>query len=234
MSNKKVAVLIAAGTGIGADAAKRLSSKGFNVGIMSSSRKGEELAISLNGIGYMGSNLSVQNIKEFINKVIAKFGRIDVLVNSAAHGPKGHILKLSDEEWVTGMQVYFLNVVRSVRLVTPYMQKQKNGSIINISTFATFEPESSFPTSGVFRAGLASFTKLYADEYAKDNIRINNILPGFINSLPEKEGFKKRIPLQRYGKVEEISAVVELLASDGGTYITGQNIRVDGGITRSV
>ena len=140
MSNKKVAVLIAAGTGIGADAAKRLSSKGFNVGIMSSSRKGEELAISLNGIGYMGSNLSVQNIKEFINKVIAKFGRIDVLVNSAAHGPKGHILKLSDEEWVTGMQVYFLNVVRSVRLVTPYMQKQKNGSIINISTFATFEP----------------------------------------------------------------------------------------------
>ena len=114
------------------------------------------------------------------------------------------------------------------------MQKQKNGSIINISTFAVFEPESTFPTSGVFRSGLASFTKLYSNEYAKDNIRINNILPGFIDSLPEKDEFKKRIPLQRYGKVSEISSLIELLASEGGSYITGQNIRVDGGITKSV
>ena len=168
------------------------------------------------------------------NKVSSKFGKIDVLVNSAGHGPKGEILEISDDEWISGMEVYFLNVVRPIRLVTPIMQKQKNGSIINISTFATFEPESAFPTSGVFRAGLASFIKLYSNKYAKDNIRINNILPGFIDSLPEKEIFKKRIPLQRYGKVSEISAVVELLASEGGSYITGQNIRVDGGITKSV
>ena len=114
------------------------------------------------------------------------------------------------------------------------MQKQKNGSIINISTFAVFEPEKNFPTSGVFRSGLSVFTKIYSDKYAKDNIRMNNILPGFINSLPVKEDFIKRIPLQRYGKVSEISAVVELLASEGGAYITGQNLRVDGGITRSV
>ena len=114
------------------------------------------------------------------------------------------------------------------------MQKQKDGSIINISTFAIFEPESHFPTSGVFRAGLAAFTKLYSNKYAKDNIRMNNILPGFIDSLPEKNEFIKRIPLGRYGKVSEISAVIEMLASNGGAYITGQNIRVDGGITRSV
>ena len=127
-----------------------------------------------------------------------------------------------------------MNVVRSTRLVTPFMQKQKYGVIINISTFATFEPESIFPTSGVFRAGLASFTKLYADRYAADNIRMNNILPGFIDSLPEKEEFKARIPLKRYGKTNEISEVVNFLASDGAAYITGQNIRVDGGITKSV
>ncbi len=114
------------------------------------------------------------------------------------------------------------------------MQKQNNGSIINISTFAIFEPDSNFPTSGVFRSGLAAFTKLYSDMYAKNNIRMNNILPGFIDSLPVKEEFLKKIPLQRYGKVNEISTVVEMLASEGGAYITGQNIRVDGGITRSV
>jgi len=231
---KKVAVFIASGSGMGADAAKHLSSKGYEIGIMSSSGKGEELAKKLNGVGFTGSNLSTKDIENFINKVSSKFGKIDVLVNSAGHGPKGEILEISDDEWISGMEVYFLNVVRPIRLVTPIMQKQKNGSIINISTFATFEPESAFPTSGVFRAGLASFIKLYSNKYAKDNIRINNILPGFIDSLPEKEIFKKRIPLQRYGKVSEISAVVELLASEGGSYITGQNIRVDGGITKSV
>jgi len=127
-----------------------------------------------------------------------------------------------------------MNVVRSTRLVTSIMQKQKSGVIINISTFATFEPDPVFPTSGVFRAGLASFTKLFADKYASDNIRMNNILPGFIDSLPEKEEFKVRIPLKRYGKTNEISEVVSFLASDGAAYITGQNIRVDGGITKSV
>ena len=156
------------------------------------------------------------------------------MINSAGHGPKGKILEISDKDWIKGMEVYFLNVVRVLRFVTPIMQKQKNGSIINISTFAIFEPNSNFPTSSVFRSGLAAFTKLYSDEYAKDNIRINNILPGFINSLPEKEEFRNKIPLKRYGKVNEISSVIELLASDGGAYITGQNIRVDGGLTRSV
>jgi len=230
----KTAVFIASGSGMGADAAKLLSTKGYDIAIMSSSGKGEKLAKDLGGLGYTGSNLSSKNIEEFIQKVCLKYGRIDVLINSAGHGPKGEILEISDNDWQKGMEIYFLNVVRASRFVTPIMQKQKGGSIINISTFAIFEPETSFPTSGIFRSGLASFTKLFSDKYAKDNIRMNNILPGFIDSLPKKEEFLKRIPLQRYGKVAEISAVIEMLASDGGAYITGQNIRVDGGITRSV
>lgn len=231
---KKVAAFIASGTGIGADAAKYLYSKGYDIAIMSSSGKGEKLANQLGGFGFTGSNLLPKDIGNFINGVISKFKKIDVLVNSAGHGPKGGILEISDENWFKGMEVYLLNVIRSSRIVTPIMKKQKNGSIINISSFATFEPEPNFPTSGVFRSGLTAFTKLYSDKYAKDNIRMNNILPGFINSLPENKQFLKRIPLQRYGKVSEISAVVEMLASNGGGYITGQNIRVDGGITRSV
>jgi len=231
---KKIAAFIASGTGMGADAAKHLHSKGYNIAIMSSSGKGEKLANQLGGLGFTGSNLLSKDINYFIEKVYKNYGKIDVLVNSAGHGPKGEILEINDEEWFRGMEVYFLNVVRASRAITPIMQKQKNGSIINISTFAIFEPEESFPTSGVFRSGLSSFTKIYSNKYAKDNIRMNNILPGFIDSLPLKEDFLKRIPLNRYGKVSEISAVVEMLASEGGGYITGQNIRVDGGITRSV
>ncbi len=231
---KKVSVLIAAGSGMGADAAKTLAKDGFKIAIMSSSGKGERLAKKLNGIGFTGSNLETENFKEFIDIVIKKWGRIDVLVNSAGHGPKGSILEINDEEWVKGLETYFLNVVRAARVVTPIMKKQKYGSIINISTYAIFEPEKSFPTSGVMRAGLSSFTKIYSDEYAKYNIRMNNILPGFIDSLKPRKEFIKRVPLKRAGKVKEISAVVKLLASEEGSYITGQNIKVDGGITRSV
>ncbi len=231
---KKIAAFIASGSGMGADSAKHLHSKGYDVAIMSSSGKGEKLAKELGGFGFTGSNLLSKDIKSFIDKVYKEYGKIDILINSAGHGPKGDILEITDEEWVKGMEVYFLNVLRAVRIITPIMQKQKNGSIINISTFAVFEPDANFPTSGVFRSGLSAFTKIYSDKYAKDNIRMNNILPGFIDSLPTKEDFLKRIPLQRYGKVSEISAVIEMLASEGGAYITGQNIRVDGGITRSV
>ena len=231
---KKVAILTAAGSGIGADAAKKLSVDGFKVGILSSSGKGERLAKKLGGIGFTGSNQNVSDLKNFIDFVFKKWGRIDVLVNSAGHGPKNKILEISDDDWIKGMEVYFLNVVRSLRFVTPIMKKQRNGSIINISTYATFEPEKFFPTSGVMRAGLASFTKIYSDEFAKYNIRMNNVLPGFINSLETKKQFVDRIPLRRVGKVQEISSVISLLASDNGAYISGQNIRVDGGLARSV
>lgn len=219
---------------MGAGAAKRLAQDGFEVGILSSSGKGEALAVELGGIGVTGSNQSNDDIQALVDSAMAKWGRIDVLVNSAGHGPKGPVLDLSDDDWHRGMDVYLMNAIRPVRIVVPIMQAQGGGAIINISTFAAFEPEATFPTSGVFRAGLAAFSKLVSDKYAADNIRVNNVLPGFIDSLPEKEHFRARIPLGRYGQVDEIAATVSFLASDGAAYITGQNLRVDGGITRSV
>ncbi len=232
---EKVALITAGGSGMGADAARRLAADGFQVGILSSSGKGEALAEELGGVGVTGSNQSNDDLQKLVDVAMSRWGRIDVLVNSAGHGPRAPVLELTDEDWHKGMDVYFMNAVRPTRLVTPIMQSQGSGSIINISTFAAFEPDPVFPTSGVFRAGLAAFTKLFSDKYAADNIRMNNILPGFIDSLPEKEEFRARIPMGRYGKsYDEIASVVSLLASDGGGYITGQNIRVDGGITRSV
>ena len=234
MSNEKVAIVTAGGSGMGAGAARKLAEDGFNLAILSSSGKGEALATELGGIGVTGSNQSNDDLQRLVDLTMQKWGRVDVLVNSAGHGPRGPVLELSDQDWHAGMEVYFLSAVRPTRLVTPIMQRQKSGSIINISTFAAFAPDPVFPTSGVFRAGLAAFAKLYSDKYAADNIRMNNVLPGFIDSLPEKQEFRDRIPMQRYGRTEEIAAVIAFLAADGGGYITGQNIRVDGGITRAV
>jgi NAD(P)-dependent dehydrogenase (short-subunit alcohol dehydrogenase family) len=231
---EKVAVVTAGGSGMGAAAAKRLAADGYRVAILSSSGKGEALAAELGGIGVTGSNQSNEDLKRLVELVMARWGRIDALVNSAGHGPRAPVLDLTDEDWHRGMDVYFLSAVRPARLVTPIMQAQKAGAIVNISTFAAFEPDPVFPTSGVFRAGLAAYAKLFADRYAAENIRMNNVLPGFIDSLPEKAEFRGRIPMGRYGHSEEVAATIAFLLSEGGGYITGQNLRVDGGITRSV
>lgn len=235
MTDKKVAIIMGGGSGMGADSARRLAADGFHVAILSSSGKGEALAKELSGIGATGTNKSSEDMQKLVDAAMEKWGRVDVLVNSAGHGPRAPVLEISDEDWHEGMEVYFLNSVRATRIVAPIMIEQKSGAIINISTFAAFEPDPVFPTSGVMRAGLAAYTKLFADKYAADNVRMNNVLPGFIDSLPENPEFLAKIPMERYGKsYDEIAATVAFLASEGGAYITGQNIRVDGGITRSV
>ena len=234
MSEAKVAIVTAGGSGMGAAAARRLAADGFKLAILSSSGKGEALAGELGGIGVTGSNQSNDDLKRLVDETLAAFGRIDVLVNSAGHGPRAPLLDITDEDWAKGMETYFLNVVRPTRLVTPHMQKQKSGAIVNISTAWVFEPSPMFPTSAVFRAGLASFTKLFADTYAPDNIRMNNVLPGWIDSLPATEERRQSVPMGRYGTSEEVAATVSFLASEAAGYITGQSLRVDGGLMRSV
>jgi NAD(P)-dependent dehydrogenase (short-subunit alcohol dehydrogenase family) len=230
----KVAIVTAGGSGMGAAAARRLAADGLKVAVLSSSGKGEALAAELGGLGVTGSNQSNEDLKRLVGGTMERWGRIDVLVNSAGHGPRAPILEISDEQWHLGLDVYLMNVIRPTRLVAPIMQAQHGGAIINISTAWAFEPSPMFPTSAVFRAGLASYTKIFADSFAADNVRMNNVLPGWIDSLPATEERRRGVPLGRYGTSEEIAATIAFLASDGAAYITGQNIRVDGGITRSV
>jgi len=185
-------------------------------------------------VGVTGSNQSTEAVAKLVELATSRWGRIDVLVNSAGHGPRAPILEISDEDWHKGMETYLLNVVRATRLVAPIMKAQQGGAIINISTAWAFEPSEQFPTSAVFRAGLAAFTKIFCDTHAPFNVRMNNVLPGWIDSLPATEARRDSVPLRRYGKSEEIAATIAFLASEGGAYITGQNLRVDGGLTRSV
>lgn len=230
----KVAIITAGGSGMGAAATRALAADGFQVAVLSSSGKGEALAKELGGFGVTGSNQSNDDLKRLVDQTLARWGRIDALVNSAGHGPRGELLTMSDEDWLRGMEIYFLNVVRATRLVAPTMVQQKSGAIVNISTFATFEPDPAFPASAVARAGLASYTKLFADRYAADNVRMNNVLPGFIDSFPEKPEIRTRIPMGRYGKVQDVAELILFLVTERSAYITGQNIRIDGGLTRSV
>ncbi len=234
MSEKKTAIITAAGRGMGAAVARDLAAAGWQVALLSNSGGAISLAAELDGLGLTGSVTRPADLAALVEQTLARFGRIDAVVNNTGHAPKGPLLDISDEAWHTGLDLLLLNVVRMARLVTPHMQKQGGGAFVNISTFAAYEPDPAFPVSCSLRAALGSFAKLYADRYAADGIRMNNLLPGFIDSYPESEANRGRIPMGRYGTVAEIAAAVRFLVSDEAGYITGQNLRIDGGLTRSV
>jgi NAD(P)-dependent dehydrogenase (short-subunit alcohol dehydrogenase family) len=230
----KVAIVTAGGSGMGAAAARRLAADGFKVAILSSSGKGEALADELGGFGVTGSNLVHDDLKRLVDGTMERWGRIDALVNSAGHGPRAPILDVTDEQWHAGMEVYFMSVVRPVRLVAPIMRARKDGAIVNISTAWVSEPSAMFPTSAAFRASLAVYTKIFADSFAADNIRMNNVLPGWIDSLPATEERRQSVPMGRYGSSDEVAATIAFLVSREAGYITGQSLRIDGGLMRSV
>ncbi len=234
MTQKNTAIVTAAGKGIGAAIAIELASAGYDLALMSPSGGAEALSNELDGVGVTGSVTEPADLEKLVNLTMERFGRIDAVVNHTGHPPKGPILEIPDSDWHKGLDMLLLNVVRMMRLVTPIMVRQGGGGVVNISTCPIFEPDAAFPVSGVIRAGLANFAKMYSDQYAAQGIRMNNVLPGFINSLEETEERRQRIPMRRYGTVEEIAKTVRFLLSTDAGYITGQNIRVDGGITRSV
>jgi len=111
---------------------------------------------------------------------------------------------------------------------------KNGGSIVNISSFSAAEPNLAFPTSSTIRAGLSAFVKLFADKYGNDGIRMNNVLPGFVDSYDVSDEIRSAIPLGREATVTEIAQTVVFLLSEKASHITGQNIRADGGLGRSM
>jgi len=248
MSEAKTALVVAAGQGIGAACARTLAAQGWRVGLMSTSTACETLARELGGFARRGSVTETADLKAFIDLALAETGRIDAVVNNTGHGagsstvthastydPTGdyHLLDLADAEWHHGLDLYVLNVVRMARLVTPILQRQGGGAIVNISSFGTIEPRPEYPLS-TLRLALHGFTKLFADRYGRDGIRMNNVMPGFVENWPLADVVQKATPIGRPVKLTEIADTVAFLLSEGAGAITGQNILVDGGINRAV
>jgi len=141
---------------------------------------------------------------------------------------------ISDEAWTYGFELYVLNVIRMARVITPVFRAQGGGAIVNISNFAALEPRLMFPVSGATRGALHGYTKLYADRYAREGIRMNNVLPGFVDNWPLSDAVVRSIPIARAVRITELAATVAFLLSPESGSITGQNILIDGGVNRSV
>ena len=230
----RVAVVTAAGRGIGAACARELADEGYIPVLLSKSGAAVDIAEELGGVGFEGSVTDPDDLAGLVEAATDRYGRIDAVVNNTGHPATGPLLEIDDEAWHEGLDLVLLNVVRMARLVTPIMREAGGGAIVNISTFSAFEPSPDFPVSSVLRAGLGSFTKLYADQHAEDGIRMNSVLPGFVDSYEVDEETRAEIPMGRPAGTDEIADVVAFLCSADASYLTGQNIRVDGGLTDSV
>ena len=232
--SEKVCVIIGAGRGMGAATARLMHNKGYKLALMSPSESCEILAQELSGIAVRGRAENADDTQALFDDTMTAYGRIDSLLIHVGGPPKGDLLDISDEDWVKANEMILMPVIRMSKLVTPVMQKQGGGSIVNITTFSAFEPSLTFPTSSVYRVGVSSFTKLYSDRFGADNIRMNCLLPGFTDSLDLPQKFADMSVFKRLAKAEEQARAAAFLLTEDSSYITGQSIRSDGGVTRSM
>ena len=246
MPDKPVAIVTAASKGIGAACARELAARGYALVLMSRTGAVEEIAGELGAKAVQGSVLEQGDIDRLVKTALDAHGRIDAVVNNTGHGKgsstttgrrydagarSAHLLDMTDDDWRDSFDIYMLGVVRMARAVTPVMQRQGKGAIVNISAFAQTEPSFAFPASSI-RAAMAGFAKLYADRYGPDGIRMNGVLPGYLANYEWNDALIASIPLARAGGLDEIAKTVAFLLSDDAGYITGQSLLADGGVNR--
>ena len=255
--NKRVAMVAAASKGLGRAIAESLAREGCRLSVCS--RSTDNLDDVRHTIEDMGGEVlavacDVSNPDDLVRwfaATEATYGQVDILVTNTGGPPAAKFLKLSEEQWRTGIDSTLLNVVRLSRLVIPGMQERKWGRIVNITSLVAKQPMELLTISSTLRAGLSALTKTLADQVARDNILVNAVLPGHIltdrqvhlNEIRSKEQgitmeeyaarVEQSIPMGRFGRPQEIGDVVTFLCSEQASYVTGVSLQVDGGIIRS-
>lgn len=232
-ADRRVAWVTAASRGMGAAIARRLARDGYDLALMARSEDVVELADELGAFAVRGSVAEAGDVTRFAESALARYGRVDAVVCNTGHPPKGDLPDLTDAQWYEGLDLVLLNVVRLARHATPALI-ETGGSIVAVSSFGAREPSLSFPVSSALRAALSAFVRLYADRHGPDGVRMNAVLPGFVETYAIDDATRSRIPLGRSARVDEVAAAVAWLVSDDARYVTGQNIAVDGGLTRGL
>ncbi|EHQ27909.1 SDR family oxidoreductase [Mucilaginibacter paludis] len=250
----KVALVLAASKGLGRAIATTLANEGASVVIGSRDKQelektAAEIIASTRQVNVIAVPVDVtqpDQLQNIVIETIKAFGTIDILVNNAGGPPFNKFESFDDEQWLATFNQNLLSVVRTSRLVVPYMRQAGGGRIINIISASVKSVMDNSVLSTSMRMGVVGMAKLLADEVAPYGITVNNVAPGLIltdrikETLPAgnpEEALKqktKNIPAGRIGKPEELAAVVAFLASEQAAYITGTTIPVDGGSNRGI
>lgn len=229
---EKTCLIIGGGRGMGAATAREMHARGYKLALMSPSDSCEALAAELGGVARRGRAENAEDTRAIFDLAMTTYGRIDACLIHVGGPPKGDLLEIPEEDWDRANEMILKPVIRMAKLLTPVMEEQGGGSIVNITTFSAFEPSLTFPTSSVYRVGVSSFTKLFSDRYGPANIRMNCLLPGFTDSLDLPQKFADMSALGRLARAEEQAKAAAFLLTEDSSYITGQSLRVDGGVTR--
>lgn len=256
----KVAIVAASSEGIGRAAAEGLAAEGAKLALCS--RDDEKLARAAAvvrdkyDVEVFAQTVDVRSseaVSAFVQAVSAKFGRIDVCVTNSGGPPAKPFLTLSDDEWKNGVDLCLMSHVYFCRAVIPLMQQQHGGgSIIMISSLVVKQPEAALVLSSAIRPAIPGLVKTLAQEFGADNIRVNNVGPGYTMTARQEELAQSRaaasgrtpdeiraswsqdVPLARTAQPQEIADAVVWLASDRSSYVTGQTLIVDGGKVRGL
>ena len=255
----KVALVAGASQGIGRAAALGFAREGAKVGICARGeaqlKETAEMIRRQTGgdvLALVADMARSEDIRKFVSKTVEQFGRLDVVVTNAGGPPPGEFMKFTDEDWENAFRVNFMSALRLTREAVPHMRKVGGGRVINISSWAVKEPIAGLVLSNAVRSGVIGLNKTLSRELAKDNILINNVCPGRIDTdrarklnqaraerlkRPVEEINKEmaaEVPLGRYGRPDETADLIVFLASERASYITGTTIQIDGGLVRAV
>ena len=240
----KVAFITGGTRGIGRQIAITLAMAGYDIAV-NYRTENEDLTITKSEIEkcnvkclpVQGDVSSFEDSENMVKQVIEQLGRVDVLVNNAGITKDTLLMRMKKEDFEDVLQVNLVGTFNVTKSVIPYMMKQKEGRIINLSSVVGISGNAGQANYAASKAGMIGFTKSLAKEVGSRNILVNAVAPGFIETqmtdvLKEeiKEEIKKTIPLKRMGTVEDVANVVKFLASNENSYITGQVIQVDGGM----